>query len=105
MPTLEELNKQRATLRQQVKALQEQIDPIAAQIKVVEDDIRVIDLKINHLKHPCSCVKLNEDMGVRDMIQQAKANRNPFGLGYVGACLSADKNCSLCHGTGVPLSQ
>jgi hypothetical protein len=100
--TLEDLYKQRANLRGKAKLLQEQIDPINTQIKSIEDDIKVVDMAINHLKHPCPCVRLNEDIGVFDMIQQDKANRNPFGLGYVAACLSADKNCPICHGTGVP---
>lgn len=102
MFTLEQLNKARAHLREKVRTLQEKIDPIATAIKAIEDDIKVIDMEINHLKHPCPCVRLNEDIGVLDVIQQDKSHRNPFGLGYVGACLSADKNCPICHGTGVP---
>lgn len=61
-----------------------------------------LSLQIRRAEHPCPCVKLNDDIGVHDMVQQDARRRNPLGLGFVRDCLSADKDCRLCFGTGKP---
>ncbi len=52
--------------------------------------------------HPCTCVKLNGDIGIYDMMEQERRNRRGLGFGFVSHCLSAIKNCPKCEGKGIP---
>lgn len=51
----------------------------------------------------CSCVRLNADLGIYDLVQQAAARREgvngTVGM-LVGASRSAVKDCRQCGGTG-----
>ncbi len=53
-------------------------------------------------EHPCSCVKLNGDIEVYDMGEQARRGRVALQLGAVYATHSARKDCETCGGTGKP---
>jgi hypothetical protein len=93
--TLEQLHKQRAELRVQVREKMDQVRSISAQIERVE-------LEIQHLNYPCQCVQPNKQLGISNMIEQEQQHRNPLDLGAVCDVLSADKDCPICHGSGVP---
>lgn len=80
----------------QRQELYRQISLLNKERKRLEDD----DLKA---EHPCQCVRLNRDIGVYDMAEQARKQRQfiePGGL--VSEGYSADRNCARCRGTGVP---
>lgn len=54
-------------------------------------------------KYNCSCVRLNGDIGIHDMMQQETANRRGLQLGTVSLTLSCDKDCPICKGKGIAL--
>lgn len=54
-------------------------------------------------EYPCTCVKLNSDIEIFDMAEQARRNRNCLAVtGMVAECLTARKDCEWCSGTGKP---
>lgn len=53
-------------------------------------------------EYSCSCVRLNSEIGIFDMIEQEESNRNGIGCGLVSETLSALKCCPNCSGTGKP---
>lgn len=68
----------------------------------IHDQMEVLDLKIKWATYTCTCVRLNKDLDIWDMSQQEEQGRRPLGFGSVSDTLSADKNCPICHGTGIP---
>src|SRR5271167_613130 len=95
MATVEELYAERKVLRKKISALKVKIQPLALKIDQINDQIA-------RLTYPCSCVKLNQELDIYDMSQQEAAGRNGLGSGFVSECLSADKNCPICRGAGIP---
>lgn len=75
------------------------------QSKVDELSKEIAQLRLEQQKeeHPCTCVKLNGDIEIYDMAEQARRNRNPLSCGgFVAHSLSARKDCPYCQGTGKP---
>lgn len=55
--------------------------------------------------HPCPCVRLNVDIEIYDMGEQARRNRVALELGTVCDTHSARKDCKQCGGTGKPIPE
>lgn len=80
----------------QRQELYRQIGLLDKERKRLEDD----DLKA---EHPCQCVRLNRDIGVHDMGELARKQRQTLEAGgLVSEGYSADRNCARCGGTGMP---
>jgi len=81
-------------LRKSARILQRQIDDL-------HDEISALELKQTQYDHPCTCVRLNKEIGIHDMIMQDTAGRRGLtGGGWVSDTLSAVKSCVRCNGTG-----
>lgn len=49
---------------------------------------------------PCTCVRLNRELGIFTLVDQERANRCSSETGLVADSRSARKDCPLCKGTG-----
>lgn len=96
MATLEEMEAQRRELR-------DQVDKLHKQTYLLQDEIEAISLKISWATYTCSCVRLNRDLGIWNMSLQEAHGRKALGFGSVENTLSADRNCPICLGKGIPL--
>lgn len=94
-PQLTELQAQRQQLMEDRKELNQQLLNL-------QEEIDLVQMQINRLTYPCTCVMLNGEIGIYDGGQQLAAHRRGLTLGLISRELSADLNCPLCHGTGVP---
>jgi len=61
-----------------------------------------LELEEARASHTCSCVKLNGDIEIYDMVEQERRGRRGLQLGTVAETLSARKDCRTCGGTGKP---
>lgn len=95
MANLDILYRERASLRLQMQGLQDQLSALNTQYKQVGD-------QIDRINFPCTCVRLNRDLGIYDNVGLVNARRNDLDIGLIAEQLSADLDCPLCHGTGVP---
>lgn len=60
-----------------------------------------LSVKLTKLKHPCYCVKLNRDIEVYTMDEEARRNRTELSYSsFVSEAVTARKDCPDCHGTG-----
>jgi len=99
------------TSKQEMKAksreLDEQISVLRKQKNEIEEEIMQISLAEERAEFTCQCVQLNDDIGIYDCGQQARAGRERLGtcVGRV-VCLSysAVTACAHCGGTGKPTS-
>jgi hypothetical protein len=95
MTTIEELSATRNELRSQAEQLDRQLSSVRKQIGEVS---RAIDWAT----YTCSCVRLNKDLNIWNTFLQEDHGRKGLTTGVVEETLSADKNCPICHGLGIP---
>ncbi len=95
MSKLEELRAKRRDLQNQVAELLGEVGELDQKLKPLEQEE-------SRAEHPCSCVRLNREIGVDNMGSAEENRRRTFGLGLVVELLSADRDCLECAGTGVP---
>ena len=81
----------------QLRARIQKLDEESAQLKV---ELQAERMREARARFSCTCVRLNMDIGIYNMIDQEKARRD--GLGLVSETLSADRACRICCGKGVP---
>lgn len=72
------------------------------EINQINDEIDALGLELDREGFTCRCVRLNEDIGIHDMVDQEKAGRVGLGLGWVSQTLSALRDCEVCKGAGKP---
>ncbi len=89
-------------LREERQGLQSRVAELLREVGEIDQKLKPLELEESHAEHPCSCVRLNSDIGVNDMGAVGAKRRRSFGLGLVAELLSADLDCSKCGGTGVP---
>lgn len=87
---------------QRIADLGEQRQKLLREVDAINEASRLLWLEDSREDHPCSCVRLNREIGVHDMSDTENRYRRTFGIGLVAELLSADKECPLCRGTGVP---
>lgn len=94
------------TVRQaRIQELRAQADKLRKQSDKLYAEIAKLDLEQRKEDHPCACVKLNRDVEIYDMGEQERRGRNPLSLGgFVADTLTARKDCTVCMGTGKPVS-
>lgn len=88
--------------RRRIDELESHRRDLHRQLDVNVDEINRLWLEDSREEHPCTCVRLNKDIGVIDMHSSVIRRRCTFGIGLVAELISADRDCALCHGTGVP---
>jgi len=92
----EERQERLETIRVIIQRLQGEINELVAERKKLE-------LEEAKQNHTCSCVKLNRDIEIYDMVEQERRGRRGLQLGgLVAETLSARKDCRTCGGTGKP---
>lgn len=64
--------------------------------------INNLQLRLNRAEYPCTCVQLNSVLSIYDASEQEQANRRGLTPGLISETLSADRNCTHCHGSGIP---
>lgn len=85
---------------QQAQAERQQLQ---SKVDALSKEIAELRLAEERDEHPCSCVKLNRDVEIYDMGEQARRGREPLSCGgFVADTLSARKDCEYCQGTGKP---
>ena len=89
-------------LRAKRRDLQSQVAELLGEVGEVDQKLKPLEQEESRAEHPCSCVRLNSDIGVNDMGDAEESRRRTFGLGLVAELLSADRDCPKCEGTGVP---
>lgn len=89
-------------LREQLAALFAKRRDLNAQIDLLDKETRSLRMVQSRQDHPCGCVRLNGEIGVNTMRDAETHRRTTFGLGFVSELLSADINCAMCEGSGVP---
>lgn len=89
-------------LRAKRRDLQDRVAELLGEVGEIDQKLKPLELEESRADHPCSCVRLNSDMGVNDMGAAEGMRRRSFGLGLVAELLSADRDCLKCGGTGVP---
>lgn len=95
-----------------MSARKERMTAISTERHILQSQIDKLDKEMDKLRmeqsredHPCSCVKLNGDISIFDMVEQERRGRTGLGFGFVSETLSCDKDCQVCHGTGKPGSK
>jgi hypothetical protein len=96
-PKLTELKAQRDQLMADRKDLNQQL-------LNTQEEIDLVQMQINRLNYSCTCVMVNGEIGIYDGGQQEAAHRRGLTMGLISRELSADLECPLCHGTGVPIT-
>jgi hypothetical protein len=86
-----------------IHAIDAECKKIQARLKRFHEERDQLVLAGNREEYPCSCVKLNCDIGIYDGSQQEKAGRKGLGIGLISQTFSCLKNCSVCRGTGKPV--
>lgn len=76
-------------------------DAVQAELNALQDEISRLELDRDRERYNCSCVRLNSDIGIGDIHEQERRGRTGCTLGWVARTLSALKDCSVCHGSGV----
>lgn len=88
----------------------------ASRISAINDECRELERRIHLLReeqralmmvtaldrYRCHCVNLNSKMGIIDMVEQERRNRNGLQIGLVSETLSASRACPDCGGSGIP---
>lgn len=92
----------RAELKAQYSSLFEQAKELETRLYDLYKKKAEVELAIERLDHPCSCVCLNKEIDIWDCREQEAKRRNGFGAGLVADSLSANLDCPTCHGSGVP---
>ncbi|KKL52098.1 hypothetical protein LCGC14_2288910 [marine sediment metagenome] len=95
MSELDELRKER-------RGLQSRVAELLGEVGEIDQKLKPLEREESRAEHPCSCVRLNSDIGVNDMGVAEAMRRRTFGIGLVAELLSADRDCLECAGTGVP---
>ena len=70
----------------------------------IEEELRALHALAALDRYTCHCVNLNAKMGIHDMTEQERRNRNGLQLGLVSETLSASRSCPDCGGSGIPRS-
>lgn len=64
-------------------------------------ELRELEKREATERFTCRCVRLNREIGVFTSAQQEALGRVWLNLGPVSDTLSAERNCPLCHGSGI----
>ena len=95
-------------LRAKRRDLQSRVAELLGEVGEIDQKLKPLELEESRADHPCSCVRLNSDIGVNDMGDVEAKRRRSFVAGHatnlVAELLSADRDCPKCAGTGVPKS-
>ncbi len=85
-----------------IHELRAKADKMRREVDAIYDEVHKLEMEQAKEDHPCSCVKLNGDIEIYDMVEQERRGRRGLGLGMVAETLSARKDCPVCKGTGKP---
>jgi hypothetical protein len=87
-----------------ISLLSAEIGSLQEKVYALQDERLALRLEQDKEDHPCTCVKLNKDIEIYDMMEQELRGREPLSLGsFVCDLLTALKNCPVCRGTGIPI--
>ncbi len=89
-------------LRAKRRGLQSRVAELLGEVGKIDQKLKPLEQEESRAEHPCSCVRLNREIGVDNMGSAEENRRRTFGLGLVVELLSADRDCPKCAGTGVP---
>ncbi len=91
-----------ASRKERIQELRIKAECLRKQSDELYTEIHKLEMEQAKEDHPCSCVKLNGDIEIYDMVEQERRGRRGLQFGTVADTLSARKDCEFCKGTGKP---